>query len=176
MTQFRRFQFVMIAVVAVLCMFAMVAICSGQEATLTNGGNGLFQEVAITYKGKDYSFHRQSSDYRYKPLHWGEWEQWPMNRKDQKARMFPTGGLNPNLDQREVSKMMGPAMLKWLDEQQTVSGYYNFTGNPLYDWESFGGDSYGTYSKKKLSFMQTKTGYDFLDLSKFRLPILKGEK
>jgi hypothetical protein len=167
--------FALFATVLVLWFMSLAA--QGQEPTLSNGGNnGLFQEVAITYKGKDYSFHRHSSDYRYKPLHWGKWEQWPMNRKDQNSRSFPIGGLNPNLDQREVSKMMGPAMLKWLDEQQTVSGYYNFTNNPMYDWENFGGDSYGTYSKKKLPFIQTKAGYDFLDLSRFQLPILKGEK
>lgn len=168
------------ALLAAVIVLSFISMARGQEPTLTNGGNGLFQEIAITYQGNDYCFHRTSSDYRYKPLHWGKWEQWPMNRKDQESRSFPIGGINPNLDQRKVSAMLGPAMLQFLDEQQSVSSYYNFTNNPMYDWQSFGGTTYGTFTKRRLNFNKTEAkptpanGRE-VDGMKFRFPTRKVE-
>lgn len=169
MTQFRKFQAIMIALIAILCMFAMVAICSGQEPTLRAVPQGIFQRVQIEHKGvvRQFDRHMGQND------EWTIWEEWPAMDMRQNAHTFRPRAV----DQKEVAKVLGP-LNKWLDERGRsvrVSGYYNFTDNPIYDWRRFAGDTYGTYTKERIK-LTNQAGYDFLDLSKWRLPIVKGEK
>jgi hypothetical protein len=165
MTQFRQFQFVMIAVIAILCVLATVAICNGQEPILRAVPQGIFQRVQIEHEGvvRQFSRHMGEND------RWSIWEEWPAMDMRQDAHTFKPR----TVDQKDVEKVLG-VLNRWLDERGRtvgVSGYYNFTRNPIYDWKKFAGDSYGTYTQERID-LTTDT---FIDLSKFKLPILKGE-
>ena len=134
MTQFRRFQFVMIAVIAVLCMITMVAICDGQE--LQEAPTGISQTVTIKDQGNIRAFRRERLE-----ANWSEWIEWAPKRSDEKSKIFKPREVN----QEVVNKIIGKDILKWLSKRPSVSGHYNFSGNKNYDWKNFGGDKFGTW-------------------------------
>lgn len=164
-----KFKAIVIAIIAILFVFTITAICRGQEPVLVGIPTGIFQEVHIEHKGVVRHFNRNLGPNQQ----WGLWEEWPPFDMRDNAHTFRPQAV----DQDEVKKILGP-LNDWLvkrAKEVRVSGFYNFTSDPIHDWKKFGGDNYGTYSTKRVK-LTNKAGYDFLDLSKWQLPIGKVEK
>jgi len=133
----------MLAVLSITC-FLVAGTVSGQERLVYK------QEVVVTHKNNDYCFYRYSYDCK----NWGDWvNKPPWNMLKYTYQIYKPQPVN----QKIVSTMLGSVILDWLQNRPKVSGYYNFTTNPAYDWKNYGGDNYGTYSKKY--FISTYTVY-----------------
>lgn len=124
-------------------LMMLILLCSntvcGQEFRIVD--NSLFQEVVVRHNGSDYCFHRTSSDARFKPFRWNDWEQWQPYKQNESSRKFKPLKVDPE----KVINIIGQKRLKWLEDRANnvgVSGYYNFTGDSSYDWKNFAGDTY----------------------------------
>ena len=116
-------------------LFLITSYCYPQISY--DGGNSYFQEIIVTHDNTDVCFMRESVDFR----RWGNWMQRPP--RDSDAQIFKPKYLTHDY----VEGIIGKEMIEWLNKRPRISGYYNFTKNKKYDWEKFGGESYGTYSK-----------------------------
>lgn len=134
----RNFKLVMIAFIAILCALSMVAIAHGQQLV---GNQYFFQEVIVNHNGEDVCFLRESVDCK----RWMAWMRKPP--RDSDVQIFkPKYYANSN-----VERIVGKGIIEWLNNRPRISGYYNFTNNPNYDWKKFGGEDYGTYNKERVN-------------------------
>lgn len=128
----------MIAAIAILCALSMVAISHGQQLV---GNQFFFQEIVVQNDDGVFCFMRESVDCK----RWTAWMKKPP--RDSNAQIFkPKYYSNSN-----VERIVGRGLIEWLNNRPRISGYYNFTDNPNYDWEKFGGEDYGTYNKERVS-------------------------
>ena len=135
----KNFKLFMIAFIAIICMFAMIAISNAQE--LQDGGQTFAQTITVKDQGAIKAFRRESVDC----INWGDWIEWAPVRSDEKGKVFTPREVNQDV----TNKIIGIHILKWLSKRPKTSGHYNFSGNKNYDWEKYGGDKYGTWMQDK---------------------------
>lgn len=127
-----------------LIMFVIVlftgAFCQAEKIIPRN--SFCFQEVVVVKDGRVRSFCREGvrrygAWYEQTPIPWGEVKKF----YGRKSWVVP---------QDEVREAMAPAVYDLFQrrDEVIVSGYYNLSGDKRYDWTQFGGDRYGTFSRR----------------------------
>jgi hypothetical protein len=140
-----RLYVVAVTMICVIGVSVAAAVALGQQPTLQAGAKrGCFQDIVVldkhTKKIRQFTRHGEKL--------YGEWlEETPVPWAKVKSYVIREWAVKPEA----VKKVVGEKLFKLMADNNKVvqSGHFNLSGDPDYDWDDFGGDTFTTTDMKR---------------------------